>query len=92
MAKAKEKSKYQGVKLAGDTREYRETARKRAEKNAANADHTTNDMFATSDTHFRELCEKANVKPTKRQASKFRNKYGAAAREAGISKRKVVSA
>jgi hypothetical protein len=87
MAKAKEKSKYQGPKLGGDTAEYREAARKRAEKNAQ-GDHTTNDMFATSDTHFRELCEKAGVKPTKRQASKFRNKYGAAAREAGINKRK----
>lgn len=91
MAKKDTKSKYQGPKLGGDTAAYREERRKRAEKNAQ-GDHTTNDMFATTDTAFRDLCEKASVKPTKRQASKFRNKYGAAAREAGVSNRKVVTA
>ena len=90
MAKAKEKSKYQGTKLAGDTREYREAQLKRAQKNSKEGE-TTNEMFAATDTAFRDFCEKANVKPTKRQASKFRNKYGAAARQANISSRKVVS-
>lgn len=91
MARETKKKGYEGAKLKGDTKEYREAARKRAEKNAANAEHLTNDMFANSDTAFRELCSKAGVNPTKRQASKFRNKYGKAAHQAGVSNRKVVA-
>lgn len=87
MAKEKSKPKYEGPKLKGDTAGEREARKKRAEKNAQ-GDHTTNEMFATQDTAFREFCEKAGIKPTTRQASKFRNKYGLAARIAGSSTRK----
>jgi len=37
-----------------------------------------NDKFAREDQTFRMCCEKAKVEPTARQASKFRNKKGAA--------------
>jgi hypothetical protein len=90
MARETKKKGYEGVKAAGDTKEYREARRKRAEKNAQ-GEHTTNEMFASTDTAFRAHCDNAGVKPTARQASKFRNKYGMAARQAGISTRKVVS-
>jgi hypothetical protein len=38
----------------------------------------TNKYFAKTDTHFQEACILAEVKPTKRQASKFRNSKGIA--------------
>ena len=37
-----------------------------------------NSVFANENENFKLCCEKAGVKPTKRQASKFRNKSGAA--------------
>jgi len=40
-------------------------------------DVITNKMFS-EDQNFIDICEKANVKPTKRQASKFRMKKGLA--------------
>jgi len=40
----------------------------------------THRQMAESDERFRELCAKAGVPPTKRQASKFRLKRGAAYR------------
>jgi len=85
--KKNKKKGYEGEKAKGDTAAYREERRKRAEKNAQ-ADTITNDVFATQDGAFRDLCDKAGVKPTKRQASKFRNGYGMAARQAGSSTRK----
>lgn len=38
----------------------------------------SNAQYAKTNSHFLMCCEKANVPPTSRQASKFRNKYGAA--------------
>lgn len=34
--------------------------------------------FAKDNKQFKEACERANVKPTKRQASKFRRGFGLA--------------
>jgi len=47
-----------------------------------------NSEFAEKDEVFLKACEKADVKPTKRQASRFRNKKGMAYR----FKRKAVIA
>ena len=82
---AREKKGYEGYKHAGDTRGEREA---RAKRNAPKADQMTNEMFASGDTAFRDLCQKSGVNPTARQASKFRNGYGLAARQAGKSNRK----
>ncbi len=38
----------------------------------------TNRDFAAANSKFQACCEKARIKPTKRQASKYRRKYGAA--------------
>ena len=38
----------------------------------------TNEVFSKTDKHFIDACEKANTSVTVRQASKFRNKKGAA--------------
>jgi len=38
----------------------------------------TNAEFANTDKVFREACEKADIKPTRRQASKWRRKVGLA--------------
>ncbi len=78
------KKGYEGFKLKHDNRGEREA---RAKRNAQGAE-MTNEMFALKDTHFIEACERASVKPTKRQASKFRNAYGRAARAAGKNTRK----
>lgn len=92
MAKKEQKKGYQGFKLDGDTSESRrERSRKelvRAQQNAGERSVPSNASFALSDAEFIAACEKANVKPTQRQASKFRNGYGAAARELGRSRRK----
>ena len=42
---------------------------------------TTNSEFANQDEKFLEACITADVKPTRRQASKFRNKSGKAYRK-----------
>ena len=81
------RKKYEGYKHAIDTAGEREVRLKRAEKNAQ-GESTTNEMFAVQDQAFKDACETAGVKPTKRQASKFRNAYGAAARVVGSNKRK----
>jgi len=86
--KKDKKKTYEGKKLTGDTSQYREERRKRAEKNAQ-GEQISNEMFAQQDGAFRDLCEKVGVKPTKRQASKFRNRYGLAARQAGNSDRRA---
>lgn len=41
----------------------------------------SNRDFAEQNKHFQKMCEKAGVPATKRQASKFRNKRGAAFRQ-----------
>lgn len=82
---AKEKKGYTGPKMPGDNSEYR---KKRAARNSQDDSRQSNDGFAASDTAFREACEKAGVNATARQASKFRNGYGAAVRAAGSSNRR----
>ena len=87
MAKER-KTGYQGFKVFGDTTEARNAQRarqERAEKNAG--EKQTNEIFALQDTAFKQFCEQAGVPSTARQASKFRNGYGAAARAAGKNKR-----
>ena len=42
------------------------------------AELLTNKQFAESNAEFQAACEKAGIKPTARQASKFRNRHGAA--------------
>ena len=42
--------------------------------------YPTNSEFAKNDTTFNAACDRANVKPTRRQASKFRAKTGKAYR------------
>jgi len=44
------------------------------------SDTMTNREFAKQDQTFKMCCEKAKVEPTVRQASKFRNRKGAAYR------------
>lgn len=89
MAREKEKKGYQGPKVSWDSKTNRDEARRRVERAQKNADgRQTNDMFAASDTAFRKLCEDAGINPTARQASKFRNGYGLAARKNGSSLRK----
>ena len=81
------KSKYQGPKLGGDTREYRDASLKRAQKNSQ-TEQLSNAVFALQDEVFKQACKDAETTPTPRQASKFRAKYGKAARAAGINIRK----
>ena len=38
----------------------------------------SNKEFAEKNEHFLAACEAINVKPTSRQASKFRNEFGSA--------------
>jgi hypothetical protein len=85
MGKSREKKGYQGPKLAGDNSEYR---KKRARRNTPDVEKTPNAIFAVSDQDFQEACRKAGVQNTDRQASKWRNGYGAAARAVGRSNRK----
>ncbi len=77
---------YEGFKLEGDSRKAREA---RARRNAPD-DQMTNEVFAATDAAFALACDQANVKPTKRQASKFRQPapYGLAARAVGKNARK----
>ena len=46
--------------------------------NYAKKGEMSNAEYAKTNTHFLACCEKANAKPTARQASKFRNGYGEA--------------
>lgn len=89
MADKREKKGYQGQRLKGDTvlqRAADEIRKKRAAKNAQGAP-MTNDAYAL-DTEFQTICADADVKPTRRQASKFRNGYGKAARSVGKNTRR----
>lgn len=85
---AKQKG-YQGYRLSTDESSAKELKkrRERAEKNAQGKQ--SNAVFSVSDTEFVAACQKADVKPTTRQASKFRNGYGRAAFAAGRNHRKV---
>lgn len=40
--------------------------------------YVTNREFAGTDTQFKSACESEKIKPTKRQASKYRRKEGIA--------------
>ena len=89
MAREKQKKGYEGYKLTSDSKTNRDEARRRlerAEKNAA--ERKTNEIFAIENQEFKDFCSKAGVNNTARQASKFRNGYGSAARAAGTSYRK----
>ena len=91
MAREKEKKGYKGFKLDKDTAEARRDREKRelerAKKNSEGSVKQSNAAFALQDGEFQEACKKADVQPTQRQASKFRNGYGKAARELGRNRR-----
>lgn len=89
MARKDMKAKYQGPKFAHDTQSFRDDVVKRRERAETNQlSVKSNEMFALENSEFKQHCEQAGVQPTARQASKFRNGYGAAARSAGVSTRK----
>jgi len=44
----------------------------------------TNKEFASTNEEFKSVCERLNIKPTKRQASKWRRKLGSAYKGSGI--------
>lgn len=86
---AKEKKGYQGYKVFGDTMESRKQHAARMERAQKNAmERQTNELFALQDTLFKEACEKGKVTASARQASKYRNGYGQAARAVGKNVRK----
>jgi hypothetical protein len=82
--KKDKKAKYEGPKLAGDTAaariEREKRALARAQKNAGT--DVSNEIFALQDPAFIAACEAGKVKATGRQASKWRNGYGAARKAA----------
>jgi len=89
MAREKEKKGYQGYKLGNDSKQTRDEVRRRLERAEKNANSMkTNEMFALEDANFKAACDKAGTNATARQASKFRNGYGLAARAAGTSTRR----
>ena len=89
MAKKDLKGKYQGPKFAHDTAQFRDAVKQRRERAEKNANSMkTNEMFALEDAEFKKHCEAAGTNATARQASKFRNGYGLAARAAGTSNRR----
>ena len=45
----------------------------------------TNKEFAEKDDKFKSVCEKLGIKPTVRQASKWRNKKGVAWKSRGVA-------
>jgi len=45
----------------------------------------TNKEFAEKDDKFKSVCEKLGIKPTVRQASKWRNKKGIAWKSRGVA-------
>lgn len=92
MAKEKQKPRYQGFKLGADSADNRRQAQLRLEKalrNSAGKEEMSNEAFAASDGEFRRHCEIAGVQPTRRQASKYRNRYGAAARAGNRNDRRA---
>lgn len=56
----------------------RSTAQEAADDNSKKGPKDTAAVFASCDKTFRVCCLKAGIKPTKRQASKFRANRGAA--------------
>jgi hypothetical protein len=82
-----QKKSYEGfrVKGEGDAKTALKKRRDRAEKNSQGKQ--TNAVFSVSDQAFIEACKTADVKPTTRQASKFRNGHGKAALAAGRNRR-----
>lgn len=61
-----------------DQHASREQAKRRNAMNIATINKMNNKTFSTSVKSFQAACEKAGIVPTKRQASKWRNKTGAA--------------
>ena len=95
MAKPEKKPKYTGPRTAWDTATIRTNWDKRREAAAKNSQgQRSNAIVALEDQEFKDACEKAGVKPTARQASKWNQPapYGAAARAAGRNVRKVPQA
>jgi hypothetical protein len=72
------KQGYKGYQLIAQEKikAERERQLKRAEKNAAG--RMTNESFAATNEEFKAACESAEIKPTGRQASKFRRHRGLA--------------
>ena len=68
-----------GIELSQDEEAYRNFVRQRnADYEQLMKERLTNAKFAKEDSVFIKLCETAGVEATPRQASKYRNKYGAA--------------
>ena len=84
------KKKYEGPRTAWDTANISTEWDKKQAAALKNAQgKRSNAIVALEDQEFRKHCEDAGVKPTARQASKFRQPapHGAAARVAGINVR-----
>lgn len=91
MAKEAKKPKYTGPRTAWDTAGIRTVWDKKREVAGRNSQgRRSNAIVALEDQEFKDACEKAGVKPTARQASKWNQPapYGAAARAAGRNVRK----
>lgn len=91
MAKPEKKPKYTGPRSLLDTAGEREVVAKRLANAYKNSNaRRSNAIVALEDQEFKDACEKAGVKPTARQASKFRQPapYGLAARAAGKNTRR----
>lgn len=66
---------------------YRRSANKTLKENKMKINEInllTNKEFSVKIKTFQSNCEKANVEPTKRQASKWRNKKGLAFQAKGV--------
>jgi hypothetical protein len=61
-----------------DEEKKKANAHAKAERHKSMKYDVSNREFAEKDAFFREHCEKANVKPTVRQASKYRRGLGKA--------------
>ena len=70
------KSMSGGVKWANKPKEYREYARKEATRKATTQAKPMDNRFFSKCKDFIRNCEEHGIKPTKRQASRFRNRTG----------------
>lgn len=71
------KSIHNGTSWKNRTSSYRESALRSAREASINHDGASNRQYAETES-FQEACQLANVKPTKRQASKYRRGLGSA--------------
>ncbi len=93
--KKDKKQKYAGPRTAWDTAGLRAERDKRLERARKNSTvPKSNEIFALEDEAFKKACTDAGVKPTARQASKYRQPgaYGLAAQAAGKSTRRASGA